>query len=433
MVPPTGPLNLDVEAISGICGSISIACWVVVFSPQIIENFRRSSADGLSLQFIIVWLAGDVFNILGAVLQGVLPTMIILAVYYTIADIVLLGQCFYYRGFTWRDEVVPPKQKPRRKTRRADASGASNNNHNSSIANERTSLLNNNTRDNGHIHSHNHTHNHFGHQHERRGSNWSTLSPAVPFVHTAESVVDPISTTSASGMTTTTPARSSSSRTTGTLQTIVFNAVSMLMVCAAGVAGWYLSGGSQRSNNNNDDIDVPSPGNDSLVFNAWGQFFGYLCAIFYLGSRVPQLLLNWRRQSTDGVSMLFFLFACLGNLTYVLSIFAYDGCSGTPSGELCSSDDARKQYGRYLLVNLSWLAGSLGTLLLDMCIFVQFFMYRVEGDDDDSCCDSDYDDGDVEEGSTDVDADSANDEEDESEDERDERPLLRRNMSSYHG
>jgi hypothetical protein len=47
-----------------------------VFSPQIVENFRRGSADGLSLQFIIVWLAGDVFNILGAVLQGVLPTMV---------------------------------------------------------------------------------------------------------------------------------------------------------------------------------------------------------------------------------------------------------------------------------------------------------------------------------------------------------------------
>lgn len=76
MAPPTAPLNLDVEAISGICGSISIACWVVVFSPQILENFRRGSADGLSLHFIIVWLIGDVFNILGAVLQGVLPTMV---------------------------------------------------------------------------------------------------------------------------------------------------------------------------------------------------------------------------------------------------------------------------------------------------------------------------------------------------------------------
>jgi hypothetical protein len=93
MFPPSQGLNLDIDAISGICGqvfsllsgnsslrlwirSISIACWVVVFSPQIVENFRRGSADGLSLQFIIIWLAGDVFNIWGAVLQGVLPTMV---------------------------------------------------------------------------------------------------------------------------------------------------------------------------------------------------------------------------------------------------------------------------------------------------------------------------------------------------------------------
>ena len=51
------------------------------------ENFKRKSLEGLSLTFIVLWLAGDVFNVLGAVLQGVLPTMIILAVYYTLADI----------------------------------------------------------------------------------------------------------------------------------------------------------------------------------------------------------------------------------------------------------------------------------------------------------------------------------------------------------
>jgi len=99
MFPPAGGYNLDVEAISGICGSISIgecliktigrclfviageltletACWVVVFSPQIIENFRRSSAEGLSIEFIIIWLAGDFANIIGAVMQKVLPTMV---------------------------------------------------------------------------------------------------------------------------------------------------------------------------------------------------------------------------------------------------------------------------------------------------------------------------------------------------------------------
>ena len=103
MFPPQQSLAIDLTALSGICGSISIACWVVVFSPQIIENFRRSSAEGLSVVFVVIWLAGDIFNILGAILQGVLPTMIILAIYYTLADIVLILQVFYYRGFTLSD------------------------------------------------------------------------------------------------------------------------------------------------------------------------------------------------------------------------------------------------------------------------------------------------------------------------------------------
>jgi hypothetical protein len=76
MYPPSQSLTLDIDALSGILGSVSIACWIVVFSPQIIENFRRGSADGLSVVFIVVWSAGDVFNVLGGVLQGVLPTMV---------------------------------------------------------------------------------------------------------------------------------------------------------------------------------------------------------------------------------------------------------------------------------------------------------------------------------------------------------------------
>lgn len=96
MTPPLTPIILDKQAISGITGSISLACWIIVFAPQIYENFTRKSSEGLSLTFIILWLAGDVFNVLGAVMQGLLPTMIILAVYYTLADIVLLWQCLVY-------------------------------------------------------------------------------------------------------------------------------------------------------------------------------------------------------------------------------------------------------------------------------------------------------------------------------------------------
>ncbi|RFU33448.1 hypothetical protein B7463_g2863, partial [Scytalidium lignicola] len=300
MFPPSQSLDLDIAAISGICGSISIACWVVVFSPQIVENFRRGSADGLSLQFIIVWLAGDVFNILGAVLQGVLPTMIILAVYYTLADIVLLGQCFYYKGFTWKDEI-PEISKP--------AIGEPN---------ERTGLLPPGSRIE---------------DHERRSSIWSNtdvshLNPVTPLLDARD--IESAALTS---------------NQTTRFQATLFNLIAILMVCAAGVFGWYVSNSSKGRPRN--PGDNPEDLDDPLQLSLWGQIFGYFCALLYLGSRIPQILLNYRRKSTEGVSILFFIFACLGNLTYVLSIFAYDptsqclGKHGT-----CAPGEAARIYGR---------------------------------------------------------------------------------------
>ncbi|KAK7969089.1 PQ loop repeat-domain-containing protein [Apiospora saccharicola] len=330
MAPPTGPLNLDVEAISGICGYISIAAWIVVFSPQIAENFRRGSAEGLSLQFIIIWLVGDVFNILGAILQGVLPTMLILAIYYTIADMVLLGQCFYYKGFTWKDEIPPPKPK----TPRVRATGE---------ANERTGLLDA----------------HLVNSRERRGSthswhSWEHLSPAVPMIPGAPTTPPPPPTK---------------------LRTLFTHTTAILMVCVAGVAGWYLSRHAAGEH-------ASEPSNGGPQFNLWGQIFGWMCALLYLGSRLPQLLLNWRRKSVEGISMLFFLFSCLGNLTYVLSIFAYEPTCAHAGH--CQPGEASDIYGRYILVNASWIAGSLGTLFLDLGIFVQFFIYSdVNSDEDD--------------------------------------------------
>ncbi|CCC10540.1 hypothetical protein SMACR_06711 [Sordaria macrospora] len=337
MAPPAELLNLDVEAISGILGSISIACWVVVFSPQIIENFRRSSADGLSIQFIIIWLTGDVFNILGAVLQGVLPTMLILAIYYTIADVVLLAQCFYYRGH------------------HLGAAG-------------------------GDLGPYDGTR-------ERRGSNWSHLSPVVPLIDPADLEADILhQPRRGNGNNRSRPTNAGPTK----LQSLLFNLFAILMVCAAGVMGWFLSREYYPQQQQQPSTELPSPGSGSgpkdgsgsasggrVEFSLWGQIYGYLSAVLYLGSRLPQLLLNFRRKSTEGVSMLFFLFACLGNLTYVLSILAYDGsaeCAAGPGD--CDNGEEGRIYWRYVLVNMSWLAGSAGTLFLDGAIFVQFFLYN---------------------------------------------------------
>jgi len=264
----------------------------------------------------------------GAVLQGVLPTMVILAIYYTIADLVLLGQCFYYRGFTLSDAPASPPVKPKRKA----------------PPSERTALLASDGP--GRIADA-----------ERRGSSsdWMHLSPAVPLV--TDSPPPP-------------PTQ---------LQVFAFNGMAILMVCAAGIVGWWLSREYGSGAVDKGKATVPGEDDEPLRMDFWGQIFGWLCAVLYFGSRLPQLLLNFRRKSTDGVSMLFFLFACLGNMTYVLSIVAY-GPECAEDGE-CRTGEASQLYWRYILVNLSWISGSAGTLFLDLAIFVQFFLYS-KGDED---------------------------------------------------
>ena len=69
--------------------------------------------------------------------------------------------------------------------------------------------------------------------------------------------------------------------------------------------------------------------------------------------------LQYRRKSVEGLSMFLFVFAFLGNTFYVLSILT------SPS----MSED-------FLLESTPYLLGSGGTLLFDVTIVIQSFLYR---------------------------------------------------------
>ena len=286
-----------------------------MFSPQVLKNTRRGSCDGLSLHFLTVWLLGDIFNVVGALLQGVLPTMIVLAIYFTVADIVLLSQWFFYMGFTWKEEAPPTTMKAVEIRE--------------SI--ETTALLDETAVDE---------------RQSRKNDNESySQTFSVPTIVPEQTATSPTYTRS---------------------QMHPRNAVAILSVCTTGTVSWYLIHHFTTSSQSSSVREVQE-------FDIWGQVFGWLCAVTYFGSRFPQLILNWRRKSVEGLSMLFFLFACLGNLTYVLSIVAFDPTSAVLSRG--QSDGERKVYGRHVLVNLPWLVDGMGTLLLDMAIFAQFHLY----------------------------------------------------------
>jgi hypothetical protein len=54
-------------------------------SAPVWENFVLKSGDGLSVPFILLWLGGDLTNLIGGAMANVLPTMIILAVYVSVS------------------------------------------------------------------------------------------------------------------------------------------------------------------------------------------------------------------------------------------------------------------------------------------------------------------------------------------------------------
>ncbi|ESK90447.1 ybr147w-like protein [Moniliophthora roreri MCA 2997] len=92
------------DTLSNILGWVSIACWIVVYSPQLYENYVLQSGEGLSVLFVLIWLVGDLCNLSGAILAHLLPTVIILALYYSLCDLLLLVQIYYYR---WKGSKSP--------------------------------------------------------------------------------------------------------------------------------------------------------------------------------------------------------------------------------------------------------------------------------------------------------------------------------------
>ena len=255
--------------------------------------------------------------------------------YYLLVDIVLLGQCFYYKGITLDDtvketrtdgnsgELVPDEQSALLGEARNGISAPSGLQRNASETSVRERLF---------------------------PVDGTHLSPATPLRPDA----DMGGRTQTAGL---------------SLHSLLINSFVVVLVISAGILGWFLSHRISDASEPGEDEGTPE-------FNILGQILGYICSVLYLGSRVPQLLLNHRRKSTDGISMLFFLFACIGNLTYNMSILAYAPQPACKVLFHCEVGEAGHIYRKHIAVNLSWMIGSLGTLLLDMGVFVQYFLYN---------------------------------------------------------
>lgn len=262
------------EALSGIVGSVSLAAWIFLLVPQLIENYQQGHADGISMTFLIIWFAGDVANLAGAVWAKLVPTVTALAVYFCFADVILLLQCFYY---------LTQKKRAAEKADNLEAQphGVPPN------STEQTPLL----RDQS--------------QSKRRLTDVTDENMGLPGSRRRSSAL---------GRSSTVERRDSLHKAleepTRT-RTIIKNTVSILGICAIGAAGWAAAWrtGAWRP------TPVGQEGNgESTPIGA--EILGYLSAVLYLGARIPQIVKNQRERSCEGLSLLFFMLSLLGNLSY---------------------------------------------------------------------------------------------------------------------
>ncbi|CZT22948.1 related to vacuolar membrane PQ loop repeat protein [Ramularia collo-cygni] len=306
------------EALSGIGGSISLAAWLFLLVPQLYENYQQGHADGISLTFLFIWAIGDVTNLAGALWAGLVPTVIALAIYFCILDTILIAQCLYYRS------VKNGKLSPSAQTEPSSAVAP----------NERAPLLSNEAPKSPTQDRH------------RRLTDVTDENMGLPGSRRRSSALHRTSTNDLSSHV---PVVAQPTPRAGALR----NTVSIIMIMIAGAAGWAVAwkSGAWRP------TAVSGEGGSGEATPIGAEVLGYASAVCYLGARIPQIIKNQKERSCDGLSLLFFLLSLLGNASYGAGILFHS---------------LEKSY---ILTNLPWLIGSLGTMVEDAIIFVQFHAF----------------------------------------------------------
>ncbi|XP_006883648.1 PREDICTED: lysosomal amino acid transporter 1 homolog [Elephantulus edwardii] len=236
-------------------GLISILCFAGSTFPQYIKACKTGNMDqALSLWFLLGWLGGDSCNLIGSFLAHQLPLQTYTAVYYVLADLLMLTLYFYYK-YKKRPSLL------------------------STPINAVLLLL--------------------------LGMAFSTPLLSWP---------DPVGSPSE-----------------------VFQGRTLLSV---------------------EPENKPFTKQEIIGF-----VIGSISSVLYLLSRLPQIYTNFLRKSTQGISYSLFALVMLGNMLYGLSV-------------ILKNPEVGQSEGSYLLHHLPWLVGSLGVLLLDGIISVQFLIYR---------------------------------------------------------
>jgi hypothetical protein len=204
-------------------------------------------------------MIGDLTNLFGAVKQHLIQTMIVLSIYYTLCDLILLLQIFYYRRYHKQKAAkIISENNPGTETGNLPANELS-----SQLAETETSPLLSRTDDSS---------NRIENTNDFAKDIYARVSSALDYC--------------SQGL----PS--------------YFTVYSLILII--GFLGWFIS---QNPRSDPQDPKTPPPSSGGKPTETWdttAQIMGWISAFAYLSSRIPQIFKN-QVTKCHGLSLLFFL------------------------------------------------------------------------------------------------------------------------------
>lgn len=336
---------------SSLLGSLSILSWLFAQLPQIIRNYQNQSTAGLSLSFLVEWNLGDLSNLFGALLTNQAAWQVIIGAYYVFVDVCLVCQWMWYE---WLRHGRPLRRM--KLIRRGEQPSPS-----SSSTTVRVRLLNDGRCMTGTA-SHtdpqdipssksSHAHNMFS------TPIYGTISPSTSL------------------------AASPANRTIHRIQQQTLPSASPRAVL---LVAMMLAIATARGSPLAASRESTSTSESQLAFDL-GTALSWTSTLLYLLSRLPQLIMNYRRKSTAGLSPKMFAAAFLGNLFYSSSLAvnpcAWHSFEAYGGGGWAGPRGSDRH--EWVMAALPFFLGAAGVLGLDGAVGVQFWLYGEGNKDDD--------------------------------------------------
>lgn len=321
-------VTTDLMMAGFILGLLSNVCWLVAQGPQMWKNWRSGSVEGLSFVFLAEWLAGDITNLVGCLLTQQVQTQLFTAIYFCVIDSMMVGQHMYYN---------PPWKKA------AKSKGAINAMLLPILVVAAVPLL-------------------YG----MAPASWSEGAPdgaaAVAVAVAGEGEGGLVGFDAALQ-----PMHSAGRVLLGyhDNRDITMPSRSALSSTSHGGGGGGDDGSDEvfRSGNHTKPAHKYDPKWAWSTQNGMiGYVLGWISGVLYFTSRIPQIRLNFKRKTCDGLNPVMFIMAVLGNLFYGF-------------GVLMESVEVV-----FIINHLPWLLGSIGTLVFDFTIIMQYLAYGTPKD-----------------------------------------------------